>query len=121
MANSTLSSVRPFGLALALASACGLAAPAGANTFGDLDLLAKGSVPPNVMILLDNSQSMDNANGASTRTEVARDAMLNLINNLYPDDGAGGYTETVRLGLATFNSGNTGADIRVPIALNNKQ
>ena len=108
---------------LALAATLGLVtAPAtGANMVGDLDLLATANVPPNVMILLDNSGSMKNSNSGSTRTEVARDAMITLINNLYPDDGNGGYTASVRLGLTTFNSSNTGANVRVDIADNNKQ
>jgi type IV pilus assembly protein PilY1 len=103
------------GAALAL----GLATPAGA--IGDLDLLANANVPPNVMIMLDNSGSMAFANGTSTRTEVARDAVLDLIDGLYPDDGSGGYTATVRLGLTSFNSTSSGANVRVGIASNNKQ
>ena len=100
-------------------------APAQAtNMVGDLDLLASGAVPPNVMIVLDNSGSMQTALGGSTRTEVARDAMLDLIEDLYPDDGSGGYTASVRLGLAVFDTNaasSHGGEIAVPIADDNKQ
>ena len=91
-----------------------------ASLVGDLDLLANGVVPPNVMILFDNSQSMDDALGTSTRVEVARDAMVGLVNNLYPDDGMGGYDATVRLGLAAFNTSCDGGGVLVPIGDSNK-
>jgi type IV pilus assembly protein PilY1 len=103
-----------------LAFALLLASPAAA--VGDLELLQATHIPPNVMILLDNSQSMDAALESSTRTEIARDAVLDMIEVVYPDDGAGGYDATVRLGLAIFDTSgaDNGADIMVPIADNNK-
>ena len=53
----------------ALASTCALASAAAhaVNMVGDLDLLSNGTIPPNVMIILDSSQSMDTALDASTR------------------------------------------------------
>ncbi|MGH0030898.1 MAG: pilus assembly protein, partial [Myxococcota bacterium] len=94
---------------IALALTALLAAlPAGAaNMVGDLDLLASGTVPPNVMMVLDNSGSMETSLSGSTRIEIAGDAVKTLINNLYPDDGSGGYTATVRLGLSRFDPTGT--------------
>jgi type IV pilus assembly protein PilY1 len=101
-----------------LAFALLAAAPAAA--VGDLELLEAANVPPNVMILLDNSGSMSTALGGSTRVQVAHDAVTALIDELYPDDGAGGYTATVRLGLTVFRSDNQGGNVVVGIADNNK-
>jgi type IV pilus assembly protein PilY1 len=97
-------------------------APA-ASTVGDLDLLAKGTVPPNVMLVFDNSGSMRSALDGSTRLDIAGGAALALIENLYPDDGAGGYTATVRLGLTVFDWDDTksGGEVAVDIADGNKQ
>jgi len=97
-------------------------APA-SNIVGDLDLLAKGTVPPNVMIVFDNSQSMTTVLDGSTRIEVAADAVKNLIGVLYPSDGAGGYTATVRLGLTMFDTtiAWNGGVIEEPISDSNKQ
>jgi type IV pilus assembly protein PilY1 len=113
-------SALPLIVALFLAGAG--QAPA-SNIVGDLDLIAKGTVPPNVMILFDNSQSMNTALGGSTRIEVAGDAIKNLIGVLYPSDGAGGYTATVRLGLTVFDKTTdyNGGVIEEPISDTNKQ
>ncbi len=99
-----------------------LGAPAYAvNTVGDLDLLSSGTVPPNVMIIFDNSGSMDNSLEGSTRIEIAGDAVKDLIDNLYPDDGMGGYDATVRLGLVLFDTSpaRNGGNIAIQIADNN--
>jgi type IV pilus assembly protein PilY1 len=112
--------MRTIRLTAAFAFAAFAASPAAA--VGDLELLAAGNVPPNVMILLDNSGSMDAALDGSTRVEIARDAVLALIDDLYPDDGAGGYTAIVRLGLTIFDESgsNNGGDVVVPIGDTNK-
>ena len=104
-----------FGIALLCASTAG--------AYGDLDLLSRGTVEPNVMIVFDNSGSMRNGLDGSTRLAIAAQAARELIEDLYPDDGAGGYTATVRLGLFTFDWSNAvnGGDLAEPIASDNKQ
>jgi type IV pilus assembly protein PilY1 len=112
-------------LSAGIAAAFGLlAAPAtAAPLVGDLDLLARGTVKPNVMIVFDNSGSMRTALDGSTRLDIAGDAAKALVEQLYPDDGAGGYDATVRLGLFTFDWSDdaNGGQLAEAIADDNKQ
>ena len=93
---------------------------------GDLDLLSGSAVPPNIMIVLDNSSSMDASVPGDPlgrmRIEVGHDVMVDFINSINPDDGAGGVIERARLGFATFNTENgpyhrrcAGGTIDVPV------
>jgi hypothetical protein len=98
-----------------------------AASMGDIDLLTtSGGMPPNVMLVLDNSSSMDaDVSGDPLdrmRFEVGHDVIASLINTINPDDGAGGVIERARFGFATFNvaSGGyarrcVGATIDVPV------
>jgi type IV pilus assembly protein PilY1 len=116
--------MRRLASTLTLCAALGLAQPGfAASSVGDLDLLSRANVLPNVMIILDNSGSMDATLGSSTRIEVAGDAVKTLIDNLYPDDDPGpGYTPRARLGLAFFDKSGSrnGGVIEIEIADDNK-
>ena len=77
---------------------------------GDLDLLVGSSAPPNIMLLLDNSSSMDaNVDGDPEdrmRIEVGHDVIIDILDTINPDDGAGGVVENARFGFSTFNTKN---------------
>jgi type IV pilus assembly protein PilY1 len=86
-----------------------------ASSFGDLDLLTlTGSVPPNLMLFLDNSSSMDNDVDGDplnrNRMEVGHAVLRDFVDIVNPDDGAGGVIERARLGFATFNTKKDGYD-----------
>jgi hypothetical protein len=101
-----------------------------ARAQGDLDLLVGSSAPPNMMLFLDNSSSMDaDVSGdplGRMRIEVGHDVFIELLNTINPtDDVSGEITERARFGFATFNTKNeplytdgkrgAGATIDVPV------
>ncbi|MGH0035109.1 MAG: pilus assembly protein [Myxococcota bacterium] len=106
---------------LAALAAAALAAPAAAS---DLAILSQSdTAPPNILIMLDSSGSMDDKPSGcwscSTKRTIAKNALRDLILAVNPPDGSGGYVENARFGLAGFRS--RGADLRVPIADGNTQ
>jgi len=64
----------------------------------DGDQFVAEGVPPNVLIVLDRSGSMDEALGTSTKWLVAVDAVATLLAN---------YGTAVRFGLVLYQRGNT--------------
>lgn len=71
-------------------------------------------LPPNMMILLDRSGSMDGAMGGATRWDVAKDAVRQVTEE---------YDDEIRFGLATFSAclpgGCSAGTIVVPLAERN--
>ncbi|MEZ4385706.1 MAG: VWA domain-containing protein [Nannocystaceae bacterium] len=71
-------------------------------------------LPPNLMLMLDRSGSMDNEVDGKTRWDVARDAVASLVDN---------YNAEIRFGLDTYSAcldgGCSAGAIVVPIADNN--
>lgn len=55
----------------------------------------------------------------SSRLRDAQDALVAVVEQVNPDDGAGGYIENVRFGLAQLHT-NNGAFVIVPISTGNK-
>ena len=75
-----------------------LVVAARAGAVGDLEFLSRANVPPNVMLVLDNSGSMRTDVDGVDRIQAAGDTLVNFVNLINPDDGNGGYTENARLG-----------------------
>lgn len=96
----------------------------------DVDLFTGGAnLPPNILILLDNSGSMDRTTGGSSTCNatdstapdackriIASDAIANVVNTVNPYNTccSGPRTETARFGLMTFVS--QGASVEAEIA-----
>lgn len=88
----------------------------------DIELFASGgSVPPNILLLIDNSGSMDrdvNGNWCSgscdSRREIARDAVRAFVDEVNPVV-SGVRQENARLGLMTYRA--NGASVEVPLGL----
>ena len=65
----------------------------------DIDLFSTGgSLPPNMMIMLDSSGSMQDlpsSGGTDTKIDIAKTALTTFVTTVNPSDGSGGYIETV--------------------------
>ncbi len=101
-----------------------LATPRGAGASQtDLAIFSAGGTgaPPNVMLLLDTSKSMQSGSagcGSCTKAkwEMARDALRDIILAVNPLDGGGNHIENARFGLAQFDRANFGGLLLIPIA-----
>lgn len=88
---------------------------------GDIELFSSGgNVPPNILLLIDNSGSMDrdpDGNSCSgscvSRREIATASITALLNKVNPDDGSGTRTVRARFGLMTYRQ--NGATVEVAI------
>ncbi|MFQ5698114.1 MAG: pilus assembly protein [Myxococcota bacterium] len=72
--------------------------------------------------LYGQSTSAERANEPTqTRLQAAKSMITQVIDQVDPDDGMGGYTENVRFGLSRFDSKNfDGGFVNVPISSGNK-
>jgi type IV pilus assembly protein PilY1 len=77
----------------------------------DISLFAGGGrLPPNIMIMLDSSSSMNDppsSGGIVTKADIADAAIVNVINSINPLDGGNSHEENARFGLFGFR-GNGG-------------
>jgi type IV pilus assembly protein PilY1 len=98
----------------------------GGSTDLALFTAGSGSAPPNILIMLDSSGSMnDRPSGCWScprKRDTAEQALADLVTQVNPPDGNGGYIENVRFGLFVFGRGSSGygsGRLLVPIADNN--
>jgi type IV pilus assembly protein PilY1 len=87
----------------------------------DVDLFAGGNrLPPNIMIVLDSSGSMNNppsSGGTDDKKVIAINALDALVKLVNPSTGPGTYTENARFGLFTFR--DDGGQLDEPISSGN--
>jgi type IV pilus assembly protein PilY1 len=91
---------------------------AGAQT-SDIETFANSGAPPNILVLLDTSGSMNDApNGCAVlesgssdcdaKRILARKAIKQLVEAVNPPDGEGGYVENARFGVFKFDNSQLG-------------
>ncbi len=110
---STLAAAICGAAALALTPAQALAGPADIELFS-----ATGDVPPNILILLDTSGSMDDpaCTGCEDKRPIAKREIKALVTSVNDPDGDGVYEDNARFGLMGFRA--DGAVLQHPIQAN---
>lgn len=110
--------------------------PAGvARAQSDVEAFALQGAAPNIMVVIDNSGSMnwfasgcpsggfdEDGNACTNKWDSAVEAVIGFVQTVNPPDGAGGYVQNARLGLMAFqNSCSTpGGRLVVPIGPNSE-
>ena len=87
----------------------------------DINLFAGGGrLPPNIIIMLDSSGSMNDppsSGGGISKADIADAAIVNLINSINPLDGSNTHIENARFGLFGFRA--NGGQLRSSIIAGN--